>query len=118
MEEIKKEYLSGKIEGFLPFSQSAVPSNKRQANLVTVSQKDSQQNQSVNNQQLSGKGTEQARNNSKGRDPPVTNVSQVSKSLHLNPAVITKVKKFLETKKKQGIKTMEQTVELEKKLRI
>jgi hypothetical protein len=37
MEEIKKEYLSGKIEGFLPFSQSAVPSNKRQANLVTVS---------------------------------------------------------------------------------
>jgi hypothetical protein len=50
MEEIKKEYLSGKIEGFLPFSQSAVPSNKRQANLVTVSQKDSQQNQSVNNQ--------------------------------------------------------------------
>ena len=36
MEEIKKEYLAGKIDGFLPFSQSAFASNKRQANLVTV----------------------------------------------------------------------------------
>jgi hypothetical protein len=29
MEEIKKEFLAGKIEGFLPFSQSAFASNKR-----------------------------------------------------------------------------------------
>jgi hypothetical protein len=45
--------------------------------------------------------------NSKGREIPSNNVSLVSKSLHLNPAVISKVKKFLETKKKQGTKTME-----------
>jgi hypothetical protein len=36
MEEIKQEYLAGKIEGFLPFSQSAFASNKRQANLMNV----------------------------------------------------------------------------------
>jgi hypothetical protein len=36
MEEIKKEQLAGKFESFLPFSQSAFATNKRQANLVTV----------------------------------------------------------------------------------
>jgi hypothetical protein len=36
----------------------------------------------------------------------------------LNPSVIKKVKKFLEIKKRQGPRTMEQTAELEKKLRI
>jgi len=47
------------------------------------------------------------RTNSKGREIPSNNVSLVSKSLHLNPAVISKVKKFLETKTKQGTKTKE-----------
>jgi len=98
MEEIKKDFLAGRIDGVNSLNP---PANKRQSNFVNVQHKDSKQNQSANtftNQHskvdLNNQSNivdDKKRTYSKGRENPPHNITSLSKNIHLNQAVITKL---------------------------
>jgi hypothetical protein len=100
LEELKRDMQAGKIEGLPTSSAAAFASNKRQSNLTTITQKkEIKQNQSQQNTQSKG---ELHSNPQKPRLSSKNKEASSSYGTILNPALTSKIKRFIEKKKKQG----------------